>query len=155
MAYARPTMDLATWIVHASLLVSDSRGRHPERPIAAEGAAAIAHVCEGKPTEYEARKCAAIYVVMAFHESGFRLDAVGDGGLARGPFQVHTSHAPRTWTEAVKQYTPLLTYSMKTCAEPLEVIVVGHCGTAAGQRISRERMAEAERLASSQALVSK
>jgi hypothetical protein len=139
-------MNLATWILHISLLVTDVHGYHPMQPIATEGAQAIAHACERQPNEQAQRKCAAVYLVMAFRESGYRLDAVGDGGRARGPFQVHTTQAPKTWTEAVEQYTPLLVRSATSCAEPLEMLATGRCGTEIGRRISRERMAEAERI---------
>jgi hypothetical protein len=143
----RPAMNLTTWILHASLLVSDAHGHHPTQPIATEGAQAIARACERQPSEQAQRKCAAVYLVMAFRESGYRLDAIGDGGRARGPFQVHTARAPKTWSEAVEQYTPILVRSATSCAEPLEMLATGRCGTEVGRRISRERMAEADRIA--------
>lgn len=142
----------AAWVLAASLRVQDAEGHSPTKPIAKDGAEAIVGACNkvrlvtGEDPRY---MCASVYLVMAFKESGYRLDAVGDGGKARGPFQIHTSaeKAPKTWDEAVKQFTPILQRSATTCEEPLAMLASGSCTNKAGIAISRVRMAEARAIA--------
>lgn len=136
-------MITAALVVKMSLLVTDAAGHHPTKGIPNEGAEAIASACT---TTGAGAVCAAVLVVQAFRESGYRLAAVGDGGLAHGPFQVHGG-APKTWAEAVAQFVPLLQKSATTCKEPLAMIASGSCTNAAGIRISRERMALARKIA--------
>lgn len=138
------------WILAASLRVSDAEGHNPQKPIAKEGAQAIEAACSKVRLvtgEDPRPMCASVYLVMAFRESGYRLDAIGDGGKARGPFQVHTSSPPKTWDEAVRQFTPILQRSATTCEEPLAMLASGSCTNKAGIQISRVRMAEARVIA--------
>lgn len=139
---------LSIWILAASVHVKDADGHSPTKAIAAEGAEAIANTCEKARGAIPGATvaCAAIYLVMCFRESGYRLDAIGDGGKAKGPWQVHTSLAPKTWKEAVDQYTPLIQHSAQTCAEPLAMIASGSCTNKAGIAISKARMAAAKQL---------
>jgi hypothetical protein len=138
------------WILSASLRVSDAESHSPTKPIAKEGAQAIEAACSkvrlvtGEDPRY---MCASVYLVQAFKESGYNLFAIGDGGKARGPFQVHTLSPPKTWDEAVKQFTPILQRSAQTCEEPLAMLASGSCTNKAGIRISRVRMAEARAIA--------
>ena len=141
-------MTLAAWILLASLEVTDAAGHRPAKAIAPEGAVAIAGVCNkvrGSEPGSSAM-CASVMIVMCFRESGYNLSAVGDGGKAKGPWQVHSSVAPKTWDEAVKQYLPILQHSAVTCVEPLAMLASGSCTNKAGIAISRARMAEARRV---------
>jgi len=127
-----------------SMHVTDAGGVHPLKPIAADGAQAIADECNAHPlyrevaiagTEY----CAGLYVVHSFRESGWNLLASGDHGKSHGPFQVQ-GRAPTSWKDAVAQFAPLLKRA-SVCPEPLEMLAAGKCGTDVGARISRAREA--------------
>ena len=139
---------LIAYTLAASALVTAAAG-HPLRAIPLEGATAIASSCLASPLfqQDDGRHCAALLVTMAGRESGYRLGAVGDGGRARGPFQVHTSTPPATWAEAVNAYLPIVKRSMRACPEhPLAVIASGTCGNRAGRAISAARILEAKRV---------
>lgn len=141
-------MTLAAFVVAASALVTDAQG-HPMRAIAAEGADAIASGCIASPIfqNDDGRHCASLLVVMAARESGYQLGAVGDGGKAKGPFQVHDAIAPKTWREAVDRYLEIVRRSMKACPDhPLAVLASGTCTNKAGRAISATRIAEAKRV---------
>lgn len=139
---------LAAWTIAASALVTDAQG-HPMRPIASDAAQAIAAGCLASPLfqEDDGRHCSALLVTMAARESGYQLGAVGDGGRAKGPFQVHSDLAPKTWREAVDRYLGIVKRSMKACPEhPLAVLASGTCTNKAGKAISASRIAEAKRV---------
>lgn len=140
---------LAAWVLAASTHVKDAAGHSPTKPIPVEGAEAIAAVCSKARGAIAGATvaCAAVYLVMCFRESGYNLKAIGDGGKAKGPWQIHTSVMPSTWNEAVAQYTPLLQWSAQTCKEPLAALASGSCTNKAGIDISRARMAAAKQLA--------
>lgn len=141
-------MNLAAWTLAASALVTDHAG-HPMRPISLDGARAIADACLATPLfqDDDGRHCAAVLVVMAARESGYQLGAVGDGGKAKGPFQVHTELAPKTWREAADRYIPIVKRSMKACPEhPLAVLASGSCTNKAGRAISAGRITEIKRV---------
>jgi hypothetical protein len=133
---------LVAWILMASVAVTDVQGHRPTKGIPQDGAEAISGVCA--PKGEAVQMCAAVYVVQAFRESGYRLDAIGDGGRSHGPYQ--TAQVPHSWKEAVAQFTPILIKSATTCAEPLALLASGSCTNKAGIAISRARMAEAKRL---------
>lgn len=132
-------------VLALSLLVRDAGGIPAQRPIAREGAEEIARECNHSH-ENIAKRCSIVWLVQSFRESGYDLGAVGDGGRARGPFQVWGGRAPRTWKEAVAAYAPLLERSFRTCPEPLELLAAGRCGTRAGASLSRARMDEVRRI---------
>lgn len=139
-------MITADFVIALSLLVQDGAGHTPKVGISKEGATAIVGACSkvrGAEPGASAM-CAAVLVVQAFRESGYRLDAIGDGGKSHGPFQ--TRATPKTWEEAVKIYLPLLQYSAATCVEPLAMVASGSCTNKAGIAISKARMAEARRI---------
>jgi hypothetical protein len=139
-----------SWILAASLSVTDSAGHHPIKGIALEGAQAIADACSKVRLSNGSDPrpmCASVYLVMAFRESGYQLNAVGDHGHSFGPFQ--TRVAPKSWKEAVDQYTPILQRSAAMCTEPLALLASGSCTNKAGIEISRARMAEAKRVSTS------
>ncbi len=141
-------MTLAAFVLAASALVQDAHG-HAMRPISVDGAKAIADGCTATPLfqDDDGRHCAALLVVMAARESGYQLAAVGDGGLAKGPFQVHDAIAPTTWREAVDRYLLIVRRSMKACPDhPLAVLASGTCTNKAGRAISASRIAEAKRV---------
>jgi len=138
---------LASFVLAASSLVADYQG-HPMRPISADGAQAIADGCLATPLfqDDDGRHCGALLVVMAARESGYQLGAIGDGGQARGPFQVHAA-APTTWRAAVDAYLPIVKRSMRACPEfPLAVLASGTCTNKAGRAISTSRIVEAKRV---------
>ncbi len=141
-------MTLAAFVLSASALVTDAQG-HPMHPISPEGADAIASGCIASPLfkDDDGRHCASLLVTMAARESGYQLAAVGDGGLAKGPFQVHDAIAPRSWREAVDRYLLIVRRSMKACPDhPLAVLASGTCTNKAGRAISASRIAEAKRV---------
>lgn len=136
-------MIAAPFITSLSLLVTDSAGVHPLKPIADDAAEAIAAECNEHPNYSNPavpgiEMCAAVYVNHSFQESGWNLYAVGDGGHSFGPFQVQ-GRAPTSWKDAVAQFAPLLRRA-SVCVEPLEMLATGKCGTDVGARISRVRM---------------
>lgn len=136
-------MIAAQFVTTLSLLVTDSGGVHPLKPIPTDAAEAITEECNAHPNYSNpavpgTEMCAAVYVNHSFQESGWNLHAVGDGGHSFGPFQVQ-GRAPSSWKDAVAQFAPLLRRA-SVCVEPLEMLATGKCGTEAGQRISRVRM---------------
>lgn len=136
-------MIAAPFVTAISLLVVDSGGVHPLKPIAEDAAQAIAEECNEHPNYSNPavpgiEMCAAVYVNHSFQESGWNLHAVGDGGRSFGPFQVQ-GRAPSSWKDAVSQFAPLLRRA-SVCVEPLEMLATGKCGTEVGGRISRVRM---------------
>lgn len=156
---------LAAWIVSVSTFVTDAAGHPATKPIALDGATAIAKRCVDKPTNESKARCGAVYLVHSFLESGYNLLAVsrtdcrdhltgriytvpwgedcapGDEHVSFGPFQ--TGKKPKDWEEAVAIFTPMLVKSATTCAEPLAMVASGSCSNKAGIAISRARMGKA------------
>lgn len=159
---------LVAYAIARSLDVTDVEGHQATKAIARDGAVAIADACEKQPTDEAKGKCVDVYLVQAFRESGYQLDAVskvdcrdhltgrtytvpwgtpcreGDTHVSFGPFQ--TGKKPSTWAEAVAIFTPLLIKSATTCVEPLAMVASGSCTNKKGIEISRARMAEADRI---------
>jgi hypothetical protein len=157
---------LAAWVLATSAFVTDHAGHRALHSIPKEGAEAIASACEKQPTDEARATCSAVYLVQAFRESGYDLSARGDcrdhitGELYRpingkcregdgeplsyGPFQMR--RAPKTWAQAVADFTPALVKSATTCADALAMVASGSCTNKAGIAISRERMALAHQL---------
>jgi hypothetical protein len=52
---------------------------------------AIAEACEEAPAFGSPVRCAAVMVAIAYHESRFRPDAIGDRGQSIGPWQISRS----------------------------------------------------------------
>lgn len=129
-------------VLAISLYVTDAGGVYPTKKLPTEAAEAIADECNTNhfdhfpwvPGDYA---CAALYTFHSFRESRWDLLAIGDQGLARGPFQVW-ERAPATWKGACAQFTRLLRRAA-VCDEPLEMLATGKCGTAMGAHISRVR----------------
>jgi hypothetical protein len=100
------------------------------------------------------RRTAAVMVAIAFRESSFRRDAVGDNGHSFGLFQINDSSGgtPLLLTDvdaAVRKAFGMVRESMRVCpAHPLAWYASGPkgCEDARAQRISRDRMAIARRL---------
>jgi hypothetical protein len=65
-------------VLAMSLLVRDAGGVSPLKPMALDGAVAIAEECSKKPGDEEQLDCAAFYVAHGFRESGLQLHAPGD-----------------------------------------------------------------------------
>lgn len=144
----------AAWVLAASVEVTDAKGNH-FTPIPKEGAEAIADVCTRDPLFGNEKTCAETLLVMCARESGYGLLAVGDGGKARGPFQLHVFDlgmaAPKTWAEAVAQYVPVLKKSITRCPldahgnlHPLALVASGRCDR--GWKLERERLDEVKRI---------
>lgn len=102
------------------------------------------------------RRTAALLVAVAFRESTFIADAVGDGGKSFCALQIHRSSggtaALLTSADAcVEKGISMLRTSLRTCpSSPLAWYASGPlgCENARAQRISRDRMALAARLVS-------
>ncbi|MBX3191258.1 MAG: hypothetical protein KF819_29945 [Labilithrix sp.] len=132
-------------------------------------AAAIAHRAEEEAPLFkddaDRRKTTALLVAIAFRESSLRADAVGD--KVRGKptsfcaFQIHLPWGAKTregWTgsdlledpdKCVAAAMRLLRVSMSVCpSHPLAWYAAGPsgCGNERAQRISRDRVALAQRL---------
>lgn len=153
-------MITAAYVLAISFLVTDAQGRHPivpkgqRAPISDAAAEAIAPWCNAHPMHDVAipgdELCAAVHVFHTFRESGWDLHAVGDGGHSFGPYQVYEMSPPRTWKEAVEQWSRLFRRA-QVClemegGEPLEMLATGKCGTTIGRQISRVRMTAARRI---------
>lgn len=150
-----PAMSItAAYVIAISLLVTDAAGLKPLKPIALEAAEAFSAECNLHPMWDLVipgdELCAGTYVVHSFRESGWDLKAVGDSGHSFGPFQLYERRLPKSWKEAVTQFSPLLKRAAvcmeKEGGEPLEMLATGKCGTSIGQTISRARTKEARRI---------
>lgn len=153
---------LFSWVMAASSLLSPQRDHH-------DLAEAIATRVEAEPPLFKGDddriRTAAWLVAIAFRESSLRADAVGDhvGGKPTSfcAFQIHLPGGSKTregWTgaeiaeDAAKCVTVamrLLRASMRACpASPLAWYAAGPsgCENVRAQRISRDRMAIAQRL---------
>lgn len=97
-----------------------------------------------------ARRTAALLVAVAYRESAFRQDAIGDHGSSRGPFQIQTDHDWRDIRATTLEAMRILRLSLTTCEGPIEerlsLYATGTCDSAAGRRISRDRFSLARRL---------
>lgn len=65
-------------VLAMSLEVRDAGGLHPLKPMAYEGAAAIAAECSKGETWLEEVSCASFWIAHGFRESGLKLHAPGD-----------------------------------------------------------------------------
>lgn len=100
------------------------------------------------------RRTTAYLVAIAFRESSFKVDAIGDKGRSFCAFQIHETaggtKALLTDVDAcVGKAFAMLRMSMRLCpAFPLAWYAAGPngCGNDRAQRISRDRMAIAARL---------
>lgn len=144
----------AAWVLAASVEVTDAKGIH-FKAISADGAKAIADGCNSTPLFGSERTCAETLLVMTALESGYWFVDIGDGGKARGPFQLHVfelgMRAPKTWSEAVDQYVPVLKKSITACPldkdgklHPLALVASGRCDR--GWAVERQRLDEVKRI---------
>lgn len=152
---------LHAWVLAASSLLAP--GRSHDRL-----AEAITSRVEMEPPLFKGdedkKRTASFLVAVAFRESSLRADAVGDFRRGRPTsfcaFQVHTwdGKTQEGWTgpelaedpdKCVKVAMRMLRQSMKICPEhPLAFYAEGPrgCTSRRGQRISRDRLAIAQRL---------
>ena len=153
---------LFTWVVAASSLLAPAR-QHDEL------ASAIANRVEAEAPLFKGdedrHRTAALLVAIAFRESSLRATAVGDhvGGKPTSfcAFQVHLPWGAKTadgWTGADLLEDPekcvaaamrMLRVSMQVCpSSPIAWYAAGPagCESPRAQRISRDRMAIAQRL---------
>lgn len=124
----------------------------------AELGGAIARVAEAERPLFEKdvdrRRTAALLVAIAFRESTFVPNAVGDGGTSFCAMQIHRSSggSPELLedTEAcVRKGLAMLRTSLRACPKsPVALYASGPrgCASPRAQRISRDRMALAARL---------
>jgi hypothetical protein len=116
-------------------------------------AEAVATVVREAPPLYrddESReRTAALVVAVAWYESAFRLDAVGDQGRSVCAMQIyHGSRSLLTDPEGcIRAGLRKLRASIAACPDaPLAVYARGKCRSAEGKRISAHRMQLANRL---------
>lgn len=142
---------MTAWLLLIAMRITDAHGFAGKPPAALVDA--IATLSEAHPVAGDARTTAALLMVLAFRESSYRLDVMGDGGRAYGAFQIHQC-APYTCAallrDARKQVDValrILARSFAACPEyPLAIYSSGSCTNAAGRRISTARIAEARSL---------
>lgn len=153
---------LLAWVVAASSLLAPSRQHDPLAEAIASRAEAEAPLFKG---DDDRRKTSALLVAIAFRESSLRADAVGDHVAGKPTsfcaFQIHLPFGAKTadgWTGADLVEDPqrcvaaamrMLRESMRMCpAFPLAFYAAGPagCENARAQRISRDRLAIAQRL---------
>lgn len=153
---------LLTWVVAASSLLAPARPHDQLAEAIASRASAEAPLFKG---DEDRLKTSALLVAIAFRESSLRANAVGDhvGGKPTSfcAFQIHVPHGSRTadgWTgeelaqdpdKCVTTAMHMLRESMRACpAHPLAFYASGPsgCDNARAQRISRDRLAIAQRL---------
>lgn len=102
------------------------------------------------------RRTAALVVAVAFRESSFRTNAVGDHGRSFCALQIHRSSGGskkllEDTDECIRTGLTMLRQSSRICsAHPLAWYAGGPqgCDNAHAQRVSRDRMAIAKRLVS-------
>jgi hypothetical protein len=153
---------LFTWIMAASSLLAPAREHDQLAEAIATRVEAEAPLFKG---DEDRHRTAALLVAIAFRESSLRAEAVGDhvGGKPTSfcAFQLHLPWGRKTaqgWTGAELVEDPakcvtaamhMLRISMRVCpAYPLAWYASGPigCENARAQRISRDRMAIAQRL---------
>lgn len=138
--------ELILWLTTASAEVKDSHGfagrPHPSI-VAAIATESIADPVLGDP-----QRTAALLLVIAFRESSYRADVVGDGGRSCGLYQ--SSCASTKLRDPVGQTRIALANvrrSIAACPDAiLAVYASGSCGNVAGRRISVSRVAESQRI---------
>ncbi len=153
---------LLAWVVAASSLLAPARQHEPLAEAIATSAEAEAPLFKG---DEDRRKTSALLVAIAFRESSLRADAVGDHVAGKPTsfcaFQIHLPFGAKTadgWSGDDLVEDPqkcaltairMIRQSMRMCAaHPLAFYASGPagCENARAQRISRDRMAIAQRL---------
>lgn len=153
---------LFTWVLAASSVLAPTRQHDRLAEAITNRVAAEEPLFNG---DVDRRRTSALLVAIAFRESSLRADAVGDH-VAGNPtsfcaFQLHLPWGRTTaegWSgnelledpeKCVSAAMRMLRISMKVCpSSPLAWYAAGSagCGSARAQRISRDRMAIAQRL---------
>lgn len=153
---------LITWVLAAASTLSPGRSHEPLAEAIVEQAEGEAALFQG---DDDRKKTSALLVAIAFRESSLRPDAVGDhvGGKPTSfcAFQIHLpwgSKTPEGWTgpdlatdpkKCVTTAMRMLRMSMRVCpSHPIAWYAAGPAGCASprAQRISRDRVALAQRL---------
>lgn len=140
-----------SWVLAAMLLLA------PGRDHSALGAAIAKKVDASDPLfrgDASKVKTAALLVAVSYRESGFDARAVGDKGHSFCAFQIHDSSGGSKVLlddvdACVERGFSMLKTSLHLCPEhPVAWYARGPrgCGLVEGQRISRDRMAIAQRL---------
>lgn len=139
------------WIMAVSLLISGNKAS-----VTREFATAVAQEVTENPLSKDIRFDALVYIEMAWQESAYKEEAIGDYGDARCSLQVHVLGAsPDGWTpkevsadahKCVHTAAYIMQYSFKICRKhPLAPYASGSCTNRAGIRISDYRMWHAHR----------
>lgn len=138
--------ELAVWLTTASAEIKDSHG-YPGRP-RPDVVQAIASEAIADPVVGDAQHTAALLLVVAFRESSYRADVVGDGGRSCGLYQsACVSTKLRDPVGQTRIALANIRRSMVACPDyPLAVYASGSCANVAGRRISSARIAEMHRL---------
>jgi hypothetical protein len=153
---------LLAWVVAASTLLAPNG---PHAPLAEAIAARVEAEAPLFKGDDDRRKTAAFLIAIAFRESSLRPNAVGDHVAGKPTsfcaFQIHLPFGAKTgegWTGADLAEDPdkcvtvalrMLRQSMQACsAHPLAYYASGPsgCENVRAQRISRDRLAIAQRL---------
>ncbi len=144
-------MDLATWILSATAVLSPNKDH-------ARFAHATAAVVEAEAPLFDSdddrHKTAALVVAIAYRESGFKLDAVGDHGRSLCAMQIHYG-AKELLTDperCIRAGMRILRSSVSACkAHPIAVYAHGPtgCTSPRAQQVSLDRMKLAKRVLTS------
>lgn len=139
-------IELAAWLATASAEVKDGRG-NAGRP-SPTVVQAIASESLADPVLGDAQHTAALLLVIAFRESSYRADVIGDGGRSCGLFQSACSSTKlRDPVGQTRIAIGNIRRSITACPDAiLAVYASGTCGNVAGRRISVSRVAEMNRL---------
>jgi hypothetical protein len=140
---------LTLWLSTAAAELKDGHG-FAGRPAPAV-VQAIADAAVADPLMGDEQHTAAILLVFAFRESSYRADVRGDSGKSCGLFQSPCASTPLRDPKAQATIAlRIMRRSMTACPDfPFAVYASGSCASAAGRRISSERIADAKRLVAS------
>lgn len=128
---------LLVWLL-ALAPIRDGRGL-PIR-ITAEAAIAIATACVGD------RTCATRLFVIGAHESGYRTNALGDGGRSKGIFQTPTARAPDSALGQARVAIMVLEQAERACPlHPIWAYASGACRPSAIARLYEREIAAVQR----------
>jgi hypothetical protein len=137
---------LHAWLLAAIAFLSP-RGDH------SRFAAAVESVVASEPPLFQHDDdrvhTAALVLAVAWHESNFRLDAIGDNGRSVCAMQIYGG-APDLLLDpelCIRTGLGMLRESMRACpSSPLAVYARGRCSSEEGRRLGDRRLALAKKL---------
>jgi len=137
--------ELAAWLLLAATRLLDASGHagHPSQAVVD----AIAAEATADPVAGDQMHTAALLLVVAFRESGYRVNVQGDGGKSCGLYQTPCPRTPHDAPGQTHLALALLRQSFAACPDfPLAPYASGSCSSPAGRRISSARIAAARAL---------